>query len=82
MPYLDTKEGRTVEMLSEEIIEYLEGKNCAPSGMNDTCILNHFPARPVPSNDIVKGTADTMLYLMDRFNLVSPRKEKVEESVD
>lgn len=81
IPYLDTKEGRTIEMLSEEIIEYLEGKSCAPSGMNDTCIVHHFPARPVPS-PIIKGTADTMAYLMERFNLVSPTKEKAEERKD
>lgn len=66
-------------MLLEETEDYLVGKNYVPTGINEECIANHFPARPLPPAHIVIGTADTMVYLMERFDLQSPRKEEVKK---
>lgn len=79
LPYLDPKNDRTIEMLVEETEDYLVGKNYVPTGINEECIANHFPAHPLPPAHIVTGTADTMVYLMERFDLQSPRKEEVKK---
>lgn len=66
--YRDTQE-RTTDALFQEIKEYLQGKLYASFAMDEGCLLFSFDSQPAPEPERVKQTAETLIYLKERFGL-------------
>lgn len=77
LPYQDTQQ-RTTDELFEEIKGFLEGKLFASFAMGPKYMLFAFNSRPIPSQAEVKQAAETLLYLMERFQLQDPVPEEEE----
>ena len=69
LPYQDTKEDRSTDALFKEIAGFLDGKLHACFAMGEDYMLYTFGCRPAPRPERVRQAADTLLYLMERFNL-------------
>jgi len=75
LPYQDTHQ-RSTDELFEEIKGFLTGKLFASFAMGAEYMLFSFGSRPAPAAANVKQAAETLLYLMERFQLQEPSSEE------
>ena len=78
LPYQDTLQRPTGELF-EEMKGFLEGKLFASFTLGQKYMLFAFSSRHAPSQPQVKQAAETLLYLMERFQLQEPAAEEEEQ---
>ena len=81
MPYYDSLE-RHPNDLFFEIQEYLKGKIHPHFNFTDFSLSFVFPYQPEPKTSQVKEAADTLLYILERFQLCNESPDETAEEGD